>query len=95
MLPAGLLGDRYGRKKVLLFSMALFGIGASFVAFPIGPILGGWLLSNYWWSWVLLINVPTVLIGLAAAIALVPESRAAARDSTWPEWSPRRPGWSR
>jgi DHA2 family multidrug resistance protein-like MFS transporter len=132
MLPAGLLGDRYGRKKVLLFSMALFGIGsvacaystsvaefmtarvliglagagvivmafsaltvlfakaerpkavgvmagASFVAFPIGPILGGWLLSNYWWGWVFLINVPVVLIGLAAVIALVPESRAATR----------------
>ncbi len=27
MLPAGLLGDRYGRKKVLLFSLALFGVG--------------------------------------------------------------------
>jgi MFS transporter, DHA2 family, multidrug resistance protein len=25
MLPAGLLGDRYGRKKVLLASLALFG----------------------------------------------------------------------
>src|ERR1700729_2917442 len=28
MLPAGLLGDRYGRKKILLISMALFGIGS-------------------------------------------------------------------
>src|SRR5580700_1337846 len=28
MLPAGLLGDRYGRKKILLLSMALFGIGS-------------------------------------------------------------------
>jgi DHA2 family multidrug resistance protein-like MFS transporter len=28
MLPAGLLGDRYGRKKVLLVSLALFGIGS-------------------------------------------------------------------
>src|SRR5580698_3913070 len=28
MLPAGLLGDRYGRKKVLLASLALFGVGS-------------------------------------------------------------------
>src|SRR5580658_690338 len=132
MLPAGLLGDRYGRKKVLLSSLVIFGIGsaacaystsvaefmlarvliglagaglivmafsvltvlfakeerpkavgamagATFVAFPIGPILGGWLLSNYWWGWVFLINVPVVLIGLAAVAALVPASRAASR----------------
>lgn len=132
MLPAGLLGDRYGRKKVLLISLALFGIGSvacaystsvaeflaarvvvglggaglivmafsvltvlfskaerpkavgvmsgvTFVAFPIGPILGGWLLTNYWWGWVFLINVPVVMVGLAAVIALVPESRAAQR----------------
>src|SRR3974390_2069353 len=29
MLPAGLLGDRYGRKKVMLVSLALFGIGSA------------------------------------------------------------------
>ena len=132
MLPAGLLGDRYGRKKVLLTSLALFGIGSvacaystsvteflaarvlvglggagiilmafsvltvlfskaerpkavgvmsavTFVAFPIGPILGGWLLTSYWWGWVFLINVPVVVVGLAAVIALVPESRASHR----------------
>ncbi len=134
MLPAGLLGDRYGRKKVLLVSLALFGVGsvgcaystsvaefmaarvlvglagaglivmafsvltvmftkaerpkavgimsaATFLAFPIGPILGGWLLTNYWWGWVFLINVPVVVVGLAAVVALVPESRAAQRPS--------------
>jgi DHA2 family multidrug resistance protein-like MFS transporter len=50
--------------------------GVTFVAFPIGPILGGWLLSSYWWGWVFLINVPVVLVGLIAASALIPESRA-------------------
>src|SRR5580658_21202 len=125
MLPAGLMGDRYGRKKVLLLCLALFGVGsaacafstsvgefmlargllglagagvivmaisaltvlfskeerpkavgiwaaATFVALPIGPILGGWLLTHYWWGWVFLINVPVSLFGLAAAFALVP-----------------------
>src|SRR5438132_1483170 len=132
MLPAGLLGDRYGRKKVMLVALALFGVGsaacayapsagafiaarvvlglagagvivmalsavtvlftkeerpravgiwaaANFLALPIGPILGGWLLTNYWWGWVFLINVPVAAIGLIAAFALVPESRAEER----------------
>jgi EmrB/QacA subfamily drug resistance transporter len=132
MLPAGLLGDRYGRKKVLLVSLVFFAVGsagcaystsvtefmaarvlvglagaglivmalsvltvlfgkeerptavgiisaATFVAFPIGPILGGWLLTNYWWGWVFLINVPVVAVALAAVVALVPESRASER----------------
>ena len=132
MLPAGLLGDRYGHKKVLLVSLVFFGVGsagcaysrsmgefmaarvlvglagaglivmalsvltvlfskgerpkavgiisaATFVAFPIGPILGGWLLTNYWWGWVFLINVPVVVVALAAVVALVPESRASDR----------------
>jgi EmrB/QacA subfamily drug resistance transporter len=132
MLPMGLFGDRFGRKKVLLAVLFLFGVGsaacayaptagafiaarfvlglagagiivmalsgltvlftpeerpravgvwaaANFVAFPIGPILGGWLLTHYWWGWVFLMNVPVALIGLLAVLALVPESRAPVR----------------
>lgn len=132
MLPAGLMGDRYGRKKVFLIALGLFGVGsaacafstsviefmaarvllglsgagvivmaitaltvlfskeerpkavgiwaaANFVALPLGPILGGWLLSNFWWGWVFLINVPVALIGLVALIVLAPESRALER----------------
>src|ERR1700728_692165 len=33
MLPAGLLGDRYGHKKVFLFSLGLFGLGSTGCAF--------------------------------------------------------------
>jgi MFS transporter, DHA2 family, multidrug resistance protein len=51
---------------------------ANFLGLPIGPILGGWLLSHYWWGWVFLMNLPVVVIGLAAVTALVPESRASA-----------------
>src|SRR5260370_38301748 len=50
---------------------------ANFVALPIGPSLGGWLLSSYWWGWVFLMNLPVVAVGMAAVAALVPESRAA------------------
>src|SRR5437773_1499966 len=137
MLPAGLLGDRYGRKKVLLLSLAVFGAGsaacayapstgvfiaarmvlglagagiivmalsaltvlfteeerpravgiwaaAKFLALPLGPILGGWLLTHYWWGWVFLLNVPVALVGLVAAFALVPESRAPQRPGLDP-----------
>jgi MFS transporter, DHA2 family, multidrug resistance protein len=132
LLPAGLLGDRYGRKRILLGALVLFGLGslavayapsagafigarvllglgaaaviplslsvltvlfspqerpravgvwaaANFLALPLGPILGGWLLSNYWWGWAFLINVPVVLVGLLAVVVLLPESRSAAR----------------
>ncbi|HZV48224.1 MAG TPA: MFS transporter [Candidatus Dormibacteraeota bacterium] len=137
MLPAGLLGDRYGRKKVMLAALALFGAGsaacatapsagafllarlvlglagagvvvmavsalvvlfdpeerpravaiwgaANGLALPIGPILGGWLLSHAWWGWVFLINVPIALLGLVVGLALVPESRAAERPGLDP-----------
>ena len=137
LLPGGLLGDRYGRKKVLLGALALFGAGslacayapsagafivarvllglgaaaiiplalsvltvlftdqerpravgvwatANFLALPIGPILGGWLLTNYWWGWVFLINLPVVAVGLLAVTVLLPESRSASRTGLDP-----------
>src|SRR5262249_22970870 len=136
-LPGGVLGDRFGRKRVMLISLAMFGAGslacayapnagafiaartvlglsagfmvplvlsvvavmftdqerpkavgiwaaANFLALPIGPILGGWLLSSYWWGWVFLMNLPVVAIGMVAVSVLVPESRAAERPGLDP-----------
>ena len=132
MLPAGLLGDRLGRKKVLLVALVLFGVSsaacayatstgeliaaravlglgaaaifplslavipvlfapeerqkaialmasATFISFPIGPIVGGYLLDHFWWGSVFLINVPVVALALIAVAILLPESRSAQR----------------
>jgi MFS transporter, DHA2 family, multidrug resistance protein len=128
LLPAGLLGDRIGRKSILVGALALFGVaslacaystssgaliaaravlglaaavilpmalavlpvmfsaqerpraiaavgGATFLGYPIGPILGGYLLDHFWWGSVFLINIPVVLIAIVAVATLMPESR--------------------
>jgi DHA2 family multidrug resistance protein-like MFS transporter len=132
LLPAGLLGDRIGRKKLLTGALVLFGIaslacayststgeliaaraalglaaaailplslavlpvlftpaerpraiaivgGATFLGYPVGPILGGWLLDHFWWGSVFLINVPVVVIAVVAVTWLMPETRAERR----------------
>ena len=137
MLPAGVLGDRFGRKRVLIGALVLFGAGsvicayavdpgqfiagrlllgaagaaivvmalsvmavlfseaerpravgvwaaANFLALPIGPIFGGWVLTNYWWGWIFLMNVPVALLGVVAALALIPESRSSQKPALDP-----------
>ena len=137
MLPAGLLGDRFGRKRVMLGALLLFGLASAgcaisqtsgeflaarillgfagaplivmamsalavlftpeerpkavgiwaavnFIAFPIGPILGGYILSHAWWGWVFLMNVPVALLGLVAVLALVPETKSAEKPGLDP-----------
>jgi DHA2 family multidrug resistance protein-like MFS transporter len=132
MIPAGMLGDRFGRKKMLLSALLVFGVsslacayaassgellaaramlglaaafvmplalsvltvlfpeeergravtvivGMTLVAYPVGPILGGWLLTRFWWGSVFLINVPVVAIALIAVAVLLPESRSSER----------------
>ena len=132
MLPAGMLGDRLGRKKVLIVALILFGVSsaacayadgvgeliaaravlgigaaaifplslsvipvlfapeerqkaialmasATFISFPIGPIVGGYLLDHFWWGSVFLINVPVVVLALIAVAVLLPESRSEQR----------------
>src|SRR6202167_3054991 len=38
----------------------------------LGPIVGGLLLQHFWWGSVFLLNIPVVLLALAATVALVP-----------------------
>src|SRR5215831_7701594 len=137
MLPAGVLGDRFGRRRGMAGALLVFAAGsvacayapnpgafiaaravlgaagaavvvmvlsiftvlfseeerpravgiwaaANFLALPIGPILGGWLLTNYWWGWIFLMNVPVALLGIIAVLTLVPESKAAEKPALDP-----------
>jgi DHA2 family multidrug resistance protein-like MFS transporter len=132
LLPAGVLGDRVGRKKMLAGALVLFGVAslacayssssgelvaaravlgvgaavimplslavlpvmfapeerqkaiavvmsAVFLGYPLGPLLGGWLLDNFWWGSVFLINVPVIALALIAVAVLMPESRSERR----------------
>ncbi|GGK15513.1 MFS transporter [Streptomyces camponoticapitis] len=128
MLPAGLLGDRFGRRRTLVAGLTVFlagsvlgaladtvqlvigartlmGIGAALVmplalavlpsvfdtderpkavatltaaaaaGLPLGPIVGGWMLDHFWWGSIFALNIPMVVIGIAACVFLLPESR--------------------
>ena len=49
------------------------GVSAAGIAF--GPIMGGLLISHFWWGSVFLVNVPVVLIALVAGYYVLPTSR--------------------
>ncbi|SFF66022.1 drug resistance transporter, EmrB/QacA subfamily [Actinacidiphila alni] len=128
MLPIGLLGDRYGHKRLLVGGITLFGAAslagalasttaqviavravlglaaamimplsmailprifgkeelpkaiatwtaATALGMPVGPVVGGWLLSHFWWGSVFLFNLPVVVVALIAGVWLLPSDR--------------------
>ncbi|WP_084727472.1 MFS transporter [Rhodococcoides yunnanense] len=46
------------------------------LAIALGPLLAGLLLEHYWWGSSFLLNVPITLVAIAAAVVVVPPSRA-------------------
>ena len=58
--------------------------GTAGLGVAIGPILGGFLLSRYWWGSVFLINVPIVVLGFVATVLLVPNSKNPAAQRSDP-----------
>jgi DHA2 family multidrug resistance protein-like MFS transporter len=129
MITMGTLGDRIGRRKLLLIGAAAFGICSLLAAYStgpvmlivaraapgiagamvtpstlslimaifhdsrqrasavgiwagvftvgaiIGPLVGGVLLSNFWWGSVFLLGVPVMALLLVAGPMLLPEYR--------------------
>ncbi|GAB4086251.1 MFS transporter [Myceligenerans cantabricum] len=127
LITFGNVGDRFGRRRLLLIGASVFGLGslcgsfaptpeiliasralmalggatllpsalaviselfenpvqraraigifaATFAAgFVIGPIVGGLLLSRFWWGSVFLINIPVVVVFLCLAPTLLKE----------------------
>ncbi len=59
--------------------------GFSGIGIAIGPVIGGWLLENFWWGSVFFINVPVIAVAILAGLVLIPESRdpAAAPSHGW------------
>lgn len=45
------------------------------LGFAAGPLIGGVILEHFWWGMIFLINLPVAVIGLAAVLKLVPESK--------------------
>jgi MFS family permease len=74
LLTAGNAADRYGRKKMPIAGLALFGDAGSPAAglarLHGGPLIGGVMLDRFWWGAIFLINIPVSAIGLFAVVAL-------------------------
>ncbi|QJY45990.1 MFS transporter [Pseudonocardia broussonetiae] len=68
-----LFPDRGQRRLAVAIWATGFAAGAA-----VGPIVGGLLLTHYWWGAVFLVNVPLMLLILVLGAVLLPESRMAA-----------------
>ena len=49
--------------------------GVSAMALAIGPLLGGVITEHISWNWIFYVNVPIGLLGIVAAVVVVPESK--------------------
>lgn len=45
------------------------------VGIALGPVLGGFLLTHFWWGSAFLVNVPVVVVGVVLGVRVLPESR--------------------
>jgi EmrB/QacA subfamily drug resistance transporter len=56
---------------------AAMGVWGSVVALGavLGPLLGGYIVTDYPWEWIFLINIPVGIVAIFATLAVVPESR--------------------
>lgn len=60
----------------------------SALGLSLGPFVGGYLVSRYWFGSALLLAVPVSLLALIAVGALVPPSRSSGNAACWCSRSP-------
>jgi EmrB/QacA subfamily drug resistance transporter len=73
MVPVGrLLVLRYTPKAQLMAAISAL-VWPALVAPVIGPPLGGFITTHLGWRWIFYLNVPLGVIGLIAALRLVPQ----------------------
>ena len=65
--------DDQERKKAIAIWSSVLMLGALG-----GPIVGGLLLAHFWWGSVFLLNIPIALLGIVAAVLIIPETRGPA-----------------
>ncbi|MCO5152119.1 MULTISPECIES: MFS transporter [unclassified Shinella] len=83
MMPAtlSLIRLTFTDEKERAFAIGIWAAVASGGA-ALGPVVGGLLLEYFWWGSVFLINVPVVLVALAASAVLLAR-RAGDRTRPW------------
>jgi EmrB/QacA subfamily drug resistance transporter len=75
MIPASLslLNSMFrGKDRAIAFAVWGATIGAVAAA---GPLLGGWLTTDFGWRWAFLINIPIATLLIVGTLLLVPESK--------------------
>ncbi|MET0424740.1 MAG: MFS transporter [Actinoplanes sp.] len=65
--------DEDERKKAIAIWSSVLMLGALG-----GPAVGGLLLEHFWWGSVFLMNIPIAILGIVAALLIIPESRGPA-----------------
>src|SRR5215213_7585984 len=77
LVTMGTLGDRIGRRKLLLVGAAAFGAVSVLAAFSagsaVGPVLGGIMLEHFWWGSVFLLALPVMALLLVLGPIVLPE----------------------
>src|SRR5210317_174522 len=62
-----------GRERGIAFAVWGSTIGGMVA---VGPVLGGWLATDFTWRWAFLINLPLGILIMVGLIYLIPESKA-------------------